>query len=121
MKDRSDDPSHHEQTLLPWSYISLPISKRKIQTNIFAISVADPDFHETFHQHVLCEVELKLKLSIHLVTATSTYHKLLNMVDIAMFFFENMAPDINILFLQLKNQFFSWVLKFKIYYYYYYY
>ena len=25
MKDRSDDPSHHEQTLLPQSYISLPI------------------------------------------------------------------------------------------------
>ena len=24
MKDRSDDPSHHEQTLLPQSYISLP-------------------------------------------------------------------------------------------------
>ena len=24
MKDRSDDPSHHEQTLLPPSYISLP-------------------------------------------------------------------------------------------------
>ena len=24
MKDRSDDPSHHEQTLLPRSYISLP-------------------------------------------------------------------------------------------------
>ena len=24
MKDRSDDPSHHERTLLPWSYISLP-------------------------------------------------------------------------------------------------
>ena len=23
MKDRSDDPSHHELTLLPWSYISL--------------------------------------------------------------------------------------------------
>ena len=23
MKDRSDDPSHHERTLLPWSYISL--------------------------------------------------------------------------------------------------
>ena len=28
MKDRSDDPSHHERTLLPWSYISLrpPVS-----------------------------------------------------------------------------------------------
>ena len=24
MKDRSDDPSHHERTLLPQSYISLP-------------------------------------------------------------------------------------------------
>ena len=23
MKDRSDDPSHHERMLLPWSYISL--------------------------------------------------------------------------------------------------
>ena len=26
MKDRSDDPSHHERTLLPRSYISLPSS-----------------------------------------------------------------------------------------------
>ena len=25
MKDRSEDPSHHERTLLPWSYISLPV------------------------------------------------------------------------------------------------
>ena len=25
MKDRSDDPSHHERTLLPLSYISLPL------------------------------------------------------------------------------------------------
>ena len=25
MKDRSDDPSLHERTLLPWSYISLPL------------------------------------------------------------------------------------------------
>ena len=29
MKDRSDDPSHHERTLLPRSYISLPIDKEK--------------------------------------------------------------------------------------------
>ena len=28
MKDRSDDPSHHERTLLPRSYISLPFIKR---------------------------------------------------------------------------------------------
>ena len=25
MKDRSDDPSHHERTLLPWSYISFRV------------------------------------------------------------------------------------------------
>ena len=29
MKDRSDDPLHHERTLLPRSYISLLVSKRK--------------------------------------------------------------------------------------------
>ena len=29
MKDRSDDPSHHERTLLPRSYISLPKKLRK--------------------------------------------------------------------------------------------
>ena len=29
MKDRSNDPSHHEQTLLTQSYISLPRRKRK--------------------------------------------------------------------------------------------
>ena len=28
IKDRSDDRSHHERTLLPWSYISLPMTKR---------------------------------------------------------------------------------------------
>ena len=30
MKDRSDDPSHHERTLLPRSYISLPAHKGAI-------------------------------------------------------------------------------------------
>ena len=29
MKDRSDDPLHHEQTLLPQSYISLPFKRRR--------------------------------------------------------------------------------------------
>ena len=31
MKDRSDDPLHHERTLLPRSYISLHIAKEKEQ------------------------------------------------------------------------------------------
>ena len=30
MKDRSDDPSHHEGTLLQWSFISLPKLNRGI-------------------------------------------------------------------------------------------
>ena len=33
MKDRSDNPSRHEQTLLPWSYISL-IHKKGDEVNI---------------------------------------------------------------------------------------
>ena len=37
MKDRSDDPSHHEQTLLPRSYISLLISGRS--KNIYTLSL----------------------------------------------------------------------------------
>ena len=28
MKDRSEDPSHHERTLLPRSYISLPLNSK---------------------------------------------------------------------------------------------
>ena len=30
MMDRSDDPSHHERTLLPQSYISLLTSKKSV-------------------------------------------------------------------------------------------
>ena len=30
MKDRSDDPSHHERTLLPQSYISLPNDETRV-------------------------------------------------------------------------------------------
>ena len=30
MKNRSDDPSHHERTLLPQSYISLPLTYEDI-------------------------------------------------------------------------------------------
>ena len=33
MKDRSDNPSHHEQTLLPRSYISLPCDRFTICKN----------------------------------------------------------------------------------------
>ena len=30
MKDRSDDPSHHERTLLPHSYVSLPVDSNDL-------------------------------------------------------------------------------------------
>ena len=35
MKDRSDDPSHHERTLLPRSYISLLINKKEGRNVLF--------------------------------------------------------------------------------------
>ena len=38
MKDRSDDPSHHERTLLPRSYISLP-SRIEGWTNVVCFSM----------------------------------------------------------------------------------
>ena len=34
MKDRSNDPSHHERTLLPWSYYLAPISMLKSSVEI---------------------------------------------------------------------------------------
>ena len=33
MKNRSDNPSHHEQTLLPWSYISLQLLNKNTLRN----------------------------------------------------------------------------------------
>ena len=36
MKDRSDDPSHHERTLLPRSYISLPLTISDILSEYIA-------------------------------------------------------------------------------------
>ena len=40
MKDRSDDPSHHERTLLPRSYISL----------LLEIARIDPTTHRTMSE-----------------------------------------------------------------------
>ena len=39
MKDRSDDPSHHERTLLPWSYISLPVKNKRYRIIVFVLQV----------------------------------------------------------------------------------
>ena len=40
MKDQSDDPSHHERTLLPRSYISLLLKSRILNIFIIAIHIA---------------------------------------------------------------------------------
>ena len=37
MKDRSDDPSHHERTLLPQSYISLPLIINRVVVLIVVV------------------------------------------------------------------------------------
>ena len=38
MKDRSDDPSHHERTLLPRSYISLPVRNLNVYGHVNKVS-----------------------------------------------------------------------------------
>ena len=40
MKDRSDDPSHHERTLLPRSYISLPVLKGQLLKENLMLNVS---------------------------------------------------------------------------------
>ena len=47
-KDRSDDPSHHERTLLPRSYISLPWMEREIAQWVHPMKDRsdDPSHHE---------------------------------------------------------------------------
>ena len=45
MKDRSDDPSHHEQTLLSWSYISLLADRERSQFPVCLRQVYTPLGH----------------------------------------------------------------------------
>ena len=70
MKDRSDDPSHHERTLLPWSYISLPYILKvsfvssfmhigKITVRSLSLSVESP---KTLLFLCVCNGSLKLLL-----------------------------------------------------------
>ena len=42
MKDQSDDPSHHERTFLPQSYISLPLVRSKVKVH--------PSFDTAFYK-----------------------------------------------------------------------
>ena len=60
MKDRSDDPSHHERTLLPRSYISLPNNNRLyFITSFFTsnyISIFVP-LASWFRRFVVCSLQ----------------------------------------------------------------
>ena len=47
MKDRSDDPSHHERTLLPRSYISLLSSAGTIGDEVMSCFLMNPGSHRT--------------------------------------------------------------------------
>ena len=48
MKDRSDDPSHHERTLLPWSYTSLLAGTRN--SSMSPPWRIDPTTHHTMSE-----------------------------------------------------------------------
>ena len=49
-KDRSDDPSHHERTLLPWRYISL--STNDVLNNVYVKNLPP---HLAFTQVIQCQ------------------------------------------------------------------
>ena len=60
MKDRSDDPSHHERMLLPRCYIKHKTNlQTRNTTHLFSVTVADAEIveleHEGGHSTDLCE------------------------------------------------------------------
>ena len=64
MKDRFDDPSHHERKLLPLSYISLPTSR--------SLHLA-PYIHTYIHTHARTLTRMHIHIYIHTHTHTYTY------------------------------------------------
>ena len=63
MKDRSDDPSHHERTLLPRSYISLPELK-----NVPLINIS----HRYLYS-LRIQVTCRIKLSVPVPLCTTAH------------------------------------------------
>ena len=55
MKDRSDDPSHHEPTLLPRSYISL-LDTSELTSSVMDFRVMSSDI---FNTHLIIKFESK--------------------------------------------------------------
>ena len=51
MKDRSDDPSHHERTLLPRSYISLPCHKSVLSILLFCNKLYNEYGSSIYYKH----------------------------------------------------------------------
>ena len=78
MKDRSDDPSHHERTLLPRSYISLVILMKQhlqcIATNIVHLSsyIAQTTVRKALHSD--CTTQFKLKIYT-MIRYDATFHQ----------------------------------------------
>ena len=67
MKDRSNDPSHHEQTLLPRSYISLLGTRNSSMGSPWRI---DPKTHHTMSEHsyhgaTSCSLEREIAQWVH--------------------------------------------------------
>ena len=66
MKDRSDDSSHHERTLLPQSYISLPHHTYIIHTYIIHT-------HTYIHTHTHIHTRTYIHTYIHTYTYIHTH------------------------------------------------
>ena len=68
MKDRSDDPSHHERMLLPWSYISLRLGRKEMfylrsGIPLWDIPIKERQFHLNFRNWLTSLVTTSLASS----------------------------------------------------------
>ena len=70
MKDRSEDPSHHERTLLPRSYISFLRERereRERETHTHTHTHIHTQHHDHYHQLIVCRELLVLFSSLCLL------------------------------------------------------
>ena len=74
MKDRSDDPSHHERTLLPRIYISLPL--REYIPQWLKLNAQFPNFAS--HNTLINLAHNSIKLCLKLWTSSSPVTTLIN-------------------------------------------
>ena len=106
MKDRSDNPSHHERTLLPRSYISF---RNFPNVDTIVYNVTKERIYDTFKQQCYNRIMTTPKgiLYKHLVNKFKLQNYLGKLVDVRylkdFFFFRMFAHKLNLEFGRQRN------------------